>query len=390
MTAFVGTFEQRTDQDRFATATTGRSIERADISANDFHVKGNATRAVGPARVEFGVDVNGRYDLNALDVRLAYDLAGAITSDVTNVSIDNAHRTDTGAYVQADVPVAKQVRLSGGLRGDCVTTENTGGFFGDRSTDNGAFSGFAAGTAGPFSGLSFTAQVARGFRDPTLSDRYYRGPSGRGFITGNPDLEPETSLQYDLATRYVKGPTQLAVYFYNYRIDDLIERYQTQTDFFFFRNRGRARIRGFEVEARTALPAEIAVEVGANIGRGEALDDDVNLDDISPDTFSVLVRKEFGQRAFAQMRTAFLADDDRPGPSEVVAPGATLIDLAGGFRFPKYLELRANARNLLDDTYYASPDPAGYGRRAVRPASRSRFSSRIAVPARSAAGAGTA
>ena len=85
VTGFVGTFEQRTDQDRFATATTGRSIERADISANDFHVKGNATRAVGPARLEFGVDVNGRYDLNALDVRLAYDLAGAITSDVTNL-----------------------------------------------------------------------------------------------------------------------------------------------------------------------------------------------------------------------------------------------------------------------------------------------------------------
>jgi outer membrane receptor protein involved in Fe transport len=357
VTGFVGTFEQRTDQDRFATATTGRSIERADISANDFHVKGNATRAIGPGRLEVGVDVNGRYDLNALDVRLAYDLAGAIASDVTNVSVDNAHRTDTGAYVQADLPVAKQIRVSGGLRGDRVTTENTGGFFGDRSTDNGAFSGFAAGTVGPFTGLSFTAQVSRGFRDPTLSDRYYRGPSGRGFITGNPDLEPETTLQYDLATRYVKGPTQLAVYFYNYRIDDLVERYQTQTDFFFFRNRGRARLRGFEFEARTALPWDVAVEVGTNIGRGVALDDDANLDDISPDTFALLVRKDFAGRAFAQMRTAFLAEDERPGPSEVAAPGATLIDLAGGFRFVKYLELRANARNLFNDAYYASPDP---------------------------------
>jgi len=356
-TAFVGTFEQRTDQDRFATATTGRSIERADISANDFHVKGNATRAIGPARVEFGLDVNGRYDLHALDVRLAYDLAGAVTSDVTNLSVDNAHRTDLGAYAQADVPVAKQFRLSGGVRGDRVTTANAGGFFGDRSTDNSAFSGFAAATAGPFTGLSFTAQVSRGFRDPTLSDRYYRGPSGRGFITGNPDLAPETSLQYDLATRYSFGQTQLAVYYYNYRIDDLIERYQTQTDFFFFRNRGSARIRGFEVEVRTALPAGVAIEMGANIGRGEALDDDANLDDVSPDTLSLLVRKDFAGRAFAQMRGAFLAKDERPGPSEINAPGATLFDLAGGFTFTRNLELRANVRNLLDDAYYASPDP---------------------------------
>ena len=42
-----------------------------------------------------------------------------------------------------------------------------------------------------------TAQVARGFRDPILSDRFYRGPVGRGFIEGNPDLKPETSLQFD-------------------------------------------------------------------------------------------------------------------------------------------------------------------------------------------------
>ena len=356
-TAFLGTFEQRTDQDRFATATSGRSIERADIEAGDFHVKGNAVRAIGTGRLEFGVDANGRYGLQALDVGLAYDLAGAVVTEVTNVSIDDAHRTDVGAYVQADVPVARQFRVSGGLRGDRVTTVNSGGYFGDRSSDNGAFSGFAAATAGPFTGVSLTAQVSRGFRDPTLSDRYYRGPSGRGFITGNPDLSPETSLQYDLAARYTRGVTQLAAYVYHYRIDDLIERYQPQTDFYFFRNRGRARLRGFEIEARTALRGGIAVEAGASIGRGAALDDDANLDDISPDTISFLVRKDFGGRAFAQMRAAFLANDDRPGPSEVSAPGGSLVDLAGGYPLTRHLEVRANVRNLLDDAYYASPDP---------------------------------
>ena len=71
--------------------------------------------------------------------------------------------------------------------------------------------GFGALTVGPFQGFSVTAQVSRGFRDPVLSDRYFRGPSGRGFITGNPDLEPETSLQFDLATRYTAARTQVAV-----------------------------------------------------------------------------------------------------------------------------------------------------------------------------------
>ncbi len=356
VTGFVGTFEQRTDQDRFATATTPRSVERADVSANDFHVKASGTRNISRARVEFGVDVNGRFGLEAIDTILRYD-GGTQPSQVDNLSIDTAHRTDLGAYVQADMSLARLLRVAAGLRGDRVTTTNVGGYFGDHDTDNGAASGFGSVTAGPFSGLSLTAQVSRGFRDPTLSDRYFRGPSGRGFITGNPDLEPETSLQYDLSARYTFARTQLAAYVYHYRIDDLVERYSTATDFFFFRNRGRAELRGFELEARTDLGAGFALEGGLNIGRGEALDDDADLDDISPDTVFVIARKDFGSRVFGQIRASFVADDDLPGPSEVEAPGATVVDLSGGWRFTRGLELRGIVRNLLDDDYYASPDP---------------------------------
>jgi outer membrane receptor protein involved in Fe transport len=164
-------------------------------------------------------------------------------------------------------------------------------------------------------------------------------------------------LQLDLSARYAMARTQLGVFYYNYQIDDLIERYSTQTDFFFFRNRGQGNIQGFEIESRTDLGSGFSVELGLQIGRGELEDDGSNLDDISPDTFQTLVRKDFGTRAFGQVRMAFLAEDDRPGPSEVVAPGATVIDLAGGWSFTRNLEVRGLVRNLLDDSYYASPDP---------------------------------
>jgi outer membrane receptor protein involved in Fe transport len=356
-TGFVGTFEQRTDQDRFATATTGRSIERADVSANDFHVKASGVRAVSRARLEFGVDVNGRYGLEAVDTIIRYNTDGTLASRTDNLSVDTARRIDTGAYLQGEMGLASFLRGAAGIRADRVTTTNVGGFFGDRDTSNGAFSGFGSVTAGPFNGLSLTGQVSRGFRDPTLSDRYFRGPSGRGFITGNPDLEPETSLQFDLAARYAVARTQLAAYVYHYRIDDLVERYSTATDFFFFRNRGRARLRGFELESRTDLGGGFALEGGLNIGRGIALDDDAPLDDVSADMVFVVARKDFGTRAFAQMRASFMADDDRPGPSEIAAPGARIVDLSAGWRFAPGLELRGIARNLLDEDYYASPDP---------------------------------
>jgi len=356
VTTFFGSYDQRTDQDRFATSTSPRSIERADIAAKDFQVRATAERAVGDVRVELGVDVNGRFGLEAHDIGVSFDLAGRQTALVDNLSIDSARRTDTGLYVQMDRPVGDWVKASGGVRVSFVSNVNTGGFFGNRSVSNQAVAGFGAVTVGPFEGVTMTAQLTRGFRDPTLSDRFYRGPTGRGFITGNPDLEPETSLQADLGVRYATGRVRLAGYFYHYRISDLVERYEDETDFFFFRNRGRARLRGVEVEMQADLGGGYSLELSGQLASGRALDDDTALDDVAARTVSGIVRRSVGERWNAHVRLAVVAEDDTPGPSEIVTPGYVMLDAGVGWRPTARLELRGAGKNLLNQEHYASPD----------------------------------
>ena len=355
-TGFMGTFDQRTDQDQFATPTTGRTIERADISANDFHVRGSGSRLFGKARLDVGLDVNGRYDLHALDDLLTYDLAGNLVSDRPNVSIDTARRTDTGVFASIDTAVGSILSIGAGIRGDYVRTSNEGGYFGDHATGNGAGSGYASATLGSSAGFSVTGQIARGFRDPVLSERYYRGPTGRGFITGNPDLEPETSLQYDFAVRYTAQAFRIAEFYYHYDIANLIERYSTSTDFFFFRNRGEARIKGFEVEGQAIFPHQLTLDLSGQVAEGKALDNDSYLDDISPANVAATLRKQFGERAFGQVRVAYFSEDEHFGPTERAVPGYTMVDAGAGFRIVKPLELRVIARNLLNEELYASQD----------------------------------
>jgi len=269
--------------------------------------------------------------------------------------VEDARRIDGGLYLDVEAPLGSWLFLAGGLRGDRVATKNIGGFFGDRSTTNSAVSGFAAATVGPFSGFSATAQVARGFRDPVLSDRYFRGPTGRGFITGKPELESETSLQLDLALRYTAPRWRAAAYAYEYRIHDLIERYQTETDFFFFRNRGQARLRGVEAEIQADLPGRFSVEVAGHLIRGEAKDDGAFLDDIPPTTLTLRVRRDF-DRGFVWVRTGLYGRLDRPGPSEQKRPGYGLLDAAAGIRLGKKVDVNVVGRNLLDQAYLVSPD----------------------------------
>ena len=211
-------------------------------------------------------------------------------------------------------------------------------------------------TAGPFSGFSATAQVARGFRDPTLSDRYFRGPTGRGFITGNPDLEPETSLQLDGALRYVAGRWRAAVYAYHYRIDDLVERYQTETDFFFFRNRGRARIDGVEAELQ-ATPA-LAARAGADAPTPSTARRSTTTRRSTPSRCRPSPRAcaATSDRGYVWVRTGLYGRLDDPGPTEQERPGYGLLDAGVGVRLWRQVELDLLGRNLLDKAYLVSPD----------------------------------
>ena len=355
LTGFLGSSGIVTDQDRFATATSPRHVERAEVSARDYQVRFLGERGVGPAHVEFGADVNGRFDLEAIDSALFYDASGELSATDTTLSVEDAHRNDTGLFVSVQLPASQQVLLAGGVRADRITTRNRGGFFGDRSTSHAAVSGYGSVTFS-LDRIDVSGQVARGFRDPTLSDRYFRGPSGRGFITGNPDLDPETSLQFDAAVRYTRERWRAAFFVFDYLIRDLIERYETDPDFFFFRNRGRARVRGVEVESQGNMGRGLTLELAAQLMRGQAVDDDAYLDSIPPASITAQLRKQLTTRGFAQVRLAGYAHDSRPGPTERESPGYAVVDAGGGWRLSPRLELRVLGRNLLDTDYFVSPD----------------------------------
>jgi outer membrane receptor protein involved in Fe transport len=351
--AFLGRYRLVTSRDRAAVGTTLRQNDSADVDADDGSVRAVLSRPAFGGRLLAGAEVVSRFNLEALTAREDRNPDGGRASREETVSIEDARQVDQALFVTFDRPVSTRVLVSAGLRGDRVETKNVGGFFGDRSTNHGALSGYAALTVGPFQDVTTCFQVARGFRDPLLSDRYFRGPSGRGFITGNPNLDPETSRQYDASVRWSRGRSSVALYGYLYRIEDLIERFRPQRDFF-FRNRGEAEVKGLELESQAALFAGLTLEVAAAWARGEA-DDESPIDNIAAPNGSATLRWG-GERGFAFVRgTAFL-EDDRPGPTEVERPGHTVWDLGAGWRVRGPLELRILGRNLTGRRYRDSAD----------------------------------
>jgi len=352
--AFAGTYRLVTERDRLATDASPREVSRSDVSAGDYAVRASGSGAVGTWRLQGGLDASGRVGLEALGSEERYDEEGALVESRGEVAIATASRHDLGAWGSLDGRLVGPLTLSAGLRLDRVATRNEGGHFGDRSTRHDAVSGALGVVAGPVLGMTVTGQVSRGFRDPTLSDRYYRGVSGRGFVTGNPDLEPETSRQYDVALRR-PGRVRTALYLYRYEIRDLVERYREGADFL-FRNRGRALLRGIELEAQAELGGGFWAEIAVQAAEGRAVDDRAPLADVPAEEITLTARKTWSERAAAWARVTLKDRRDDPGPAEQVVPGHGVVDLGGAWRPRAGLEASLVVGNLLDAEYLGSPD----------------------------------
>lgn len=340
------------DRDRRATGTRPRHIDRSDVDANDATLRLIATRPFHGGSLTAGGDVHARFDLRARTTAVDFPPeGGAVTA--TGVAIDDAGRTGGGAFAIYERPLPLGVSISAGLRGDRIESRNRGGHFGDRAVRHGAVSGQLAATRarGPWSA---TLQITRGFREPTLSDRFFRGASGRGFVTGNPDLGPETSLQYDATVRWSPGALVLVASAYRYDIRDLIERYGSGDDFF-FRNRGEARIEGAEVEAFVSLPQRITLQVAAAVARGRAYPENDPLGDIAAPSLQTTLRRS-GARSTIFGRAIVAARKRDAGPAEVGRPGHVAVDLGATWKLPAPLELRVVVRNAGDRRYAESYD----------------------------------
>ncbi len=329
------------------------SRSRTDTDARDWGVRFEAERAVGRTRLVVGLDGWGRYGLDSVATRFERE-GGTLTPVWREMAMEGAHSENLGLYAGLSSR-AGVFRLSAGVRADAVRAASGRGYFSGRTVSHGALSGFLAATAPLGTGLDATVQVASGFRDARLSDRFYRGETGRGFITGNPDLDPERSRQIDAVLRWRHGEASVALAGYLYRIDDLIERYKHEGNYF-FRNRDEAELMGIELEAALPLGGGIALELGAWSEHGEIRGTGDPVDDIPAPGLSLGVAGSAGERWWWFVRGRATARKTRPGPSERETGGWAVLDVGGGVRLGRGMELRIRLANVLDRWYLPTAD----------------------------------
>jgi hemoglobin/transferrin/lactoferrin receptor protein len=156
------------------------------------------------------------------------DSAGATAFRATQ-SVPDGQFDNYGAYFQNDWYLSPKWTLSTGARATfyhylAKAGPLAPGFsFTERSQDNSALSGSLGLVYEPVKDLHVSANIANGYRQPNAQDLFFDGAASVGFVIGNPDLDPETNISYDLGLRWGVGRVALSGNVFLSTYKDLID-----------------------------------------------------------------------------------------------------------------------------------------------------------------------
>ncbi|GAB4376113.1 MAG: hypothetical protein Kow0062_15990 [Acidobacteriota bacterium] len=347
---------------RLATTTRGR----------DAGVRFAITRDRGSRSLLAGFEATLRH---GVEVRTA--IAGgdpALAAALDPVPLAGGRQLGIAAFAVAGVPAGPASRLHVGLRAERIGTR-AGGPSGPVSADRGVVSASLAWTRRLSDRSSLALQLASGFREPLLTERYMTGITGRGLVLAQPALAPERSRHADAVWRWAGRRLSVQAAAFGLRIEDVVEREFLEpaavppafsglpVDAYRFVNRGRARLDGLEVAARLRLSAATVLGLAAHRirgtdGQGEPLGD------LPADAVRADLETRRGPWRVG-LFSILAARNDRPAGREVVTPGFAIVHLRVTRSLGGGGELGLIVRNALDRAIPAGPradDPTAPGR----------------------------
>ena len=324
-----------------------------------------------------------------------------IFSEDFSKSVPNANFGSFAAFAQDEFDVTRKLKLIGGLRVDFFRSqaEQTGGFalptgltaaqIADLNLTNltnglkvnqTAVTGDFGAVYKLTSNISLTGRVGRSFRVPNLFERFFTDAgSVGGFVVGNPNLKPESGINFDVSAkiRTSKFAAEFTYFNNNYRnflssviaIDRngvpirIIRPGASPLDVYQTTNIGKARIQGFEAEAE--FPIKVAggfLTPSGNFSylRGDDLTISEPLNAITPfKTVANLRYQDAANRFYGEFQTRIVGKQDKISNAFSITnngaePGFATSDVRGGYNWRREnfrFSVNAGVTNVFNRYY---------------------------------------
>lgn len=273
--------------------------------------------------------------------------------------IPDSTRMGVGAFVQDEITLGDRWIVTPGLRADWIEAQTDGHprhqLSGEETSESSAASGNLGILYRVSNELNLYGNVGRAFRAPTLLELYFYGPHDVGNDIGDPDLDPETSWNFDigLKTRTDRLHTMISA-FYNI-VDDYIVKENQGDGNYRYMNYAHVSLYGAEAGLDYELGGGFSTFASLSYVRGENDDTGENLPGIPPLKGRYGVRYDTTlsaeNRLWMEVMGLTASDQDKTGPNERETDGYTRGDARIGVDLGNSWSLVAAVENFTDELY---------------------------------------
>jgi hemoglobin/transferrin/lactoferrin receptor protein len=286
---------------------------------------------------------------------------------------------ETGAYVQVEARLGR-LTLVPGVRYDRFSLDADQGDAVFIATLSPAAADFKADAVSSRLGASFRvserltahAQYAAGFRAPPYSavNSGFTNLLGGYTSVPNPDLDPETSDNFETGLRASLGPLMFGVTGFWNSYENFIDQVQsgvnptTRLLEFQYQNVAKVKIEGVEFRGEARLASSLRLRASYAVIRGNDVSGspEVPLNSIAPDQGVVgLEYAASGGRSGGEVSLRFVNGQDAAtaGAGFYVPEAYNVLDATGWMTLSRQIKVRAGLLNITNEKYFEWPNVRG-------------------------------
>ena len=196
-------------------------------------------------------------------------------------------------------------------------------------------------------------EIGTGFRFPELTEKFYQGITGRGILSGEPNLEAETAFSQEVGMVFDSGSLRLQGSIFSSQIRNYIERLAVSDTTLSYENLRDGRLDGVELMASYQLD-NWHFELNSHWIQGQD-DQSNNLADVSPARVLLAVQyhADWGDLRL-DYRHRFVST--RVHSSELPIERFNKLSLSYGFLLADKYSVKFWMNNALNDDYRLTAD----------------------------------
>ena len=350
--------DQSIERNTFAVAHTGRwdwgssylSLNRESGEIDDYNSRYTDPKQRHLEEENFKLEGSANLQVGRNQITLGAEYQNQLVTDKDSFSKTGESEADqTAVFVEDQISLTRQLTLTLGGRYD--HHDVYGGEFTPR--------GFVVYQLND--GLSLKGGVSKAYKAPAPYQRveeYQIVSCGGGcFITGNDDIKPETSLNYELGVEVQQKRFHLSAVAFRSEVEDMINRSANGSDYI-WENQDEVTVEGIELEGSTRLTDSLSLDASFTYLNTE--DGDGNPLTYRPEQkLDAGVNWKATDKINSRLGVSYLGEQYSDATTKQGA--YTLLDLSVNAQVSEGLTVRGGVNNLTDvslddddDDYYSN------------------------------------